>query len=631
MNRKIYVPIMLSNISFENREEYVNHLKKIGADFVFIAIDRDFLFSTDSDYKKTTAENFKNHINFFANAGFETGAWFQAFGFGNSLSPNDAHRTRNMTKLKSVTGKICGDAFCPEDPVFMEMYCESIKEIAQTGVGLLMLDDDLCLSVRPGIGCFCDRHIKLLENSLGHKINPDTLIEDFFVGAPNEYRRAFLDVMGDSMRKFCKTIRETVDTINPDIRLGFCAGYTSWELEGADAIELTRILAGKNKPFLRFTGAPYWVAPNRTRFPGQRLHAVMDFARSQEKWCENTDIEYFSEADSFPRPRFQIPASLIECFDAAMVASNNTPVLKYFFDYYSPLGFENGYEHAHLKNSKLYDFLQKQFADKTASGIKVNEKMRKFADLTLPQHFDENETMYTSLPCAAPFLTQLGIPVCYEDNAECEIAFGENIEEISSDYVILDLVAALKLKKKGVDVGIKEITGFGVKIAPAFEISQNVKTRLEKPTGRYYEDCILDTEAQVLSNFDIYGKQFPAVIKYNNGKTNFLIFMFDAYSINPSSSIFCSYIRQNQIYSFYSNYPIIKSTPFVYQLFKKSEKESAIFIANIFEDEIWDFEIKLDRSYSKVECYGVDATLQGDVLKINSTVAPYGMFAVKLV
>jgi len=328
MKRKIYVPIMYSNITQENCCDYVNHLNKVGADFVFIAIDRSLLFTTDSEYKKAAVSDLKKYLEFFKNQGFETGVWTQAFGFGNALAPQDAKRTENMTKIISVTGEIGGDAFCPEDPKYMEMYCDLLKSIAQTGTNLIMIDDDFCLSVRPGIGCFCERHISLLENKLGHKLNRDALAELFFKGKKDNYRRAFLEVMGDSMRKFCKTLRETVDTIDPDIRLGFCAGYTSWDLEGATAIELTRILAGKNKPFLRFTGAPYWVAPNRTRFPGQRLHAVIDFARAQEKWCENTDIEYFSEADSFPRPRFQIPASLIECFDAAMVASNNTPVVK---------------------------------------------------------------------------------------------------------------------------------------------------------------------------------------------------------------------------------------------------------------------------------------------------------------
>lgn len=630
MNRKIYIPILLSNLSIENRQEYVEHLSKIGADFVFIAIERDFLFSTNKNYKNMLAKNLKNHIAFFTDSGFEVGVWIPAFGFGNALSPQDNKRTKNMTKIKSITGKIGGDAFCPEDPKYMEMYCELVRKVAQTGTNLIMIDDDLCLSVRPGIGCFCERHISILENKLGRKLNPNTMAELFFTGEANEYRRAFLDVMGDTIRNFCEKIRKIIDDVNPDIRAGFCAGYTSWDLEGVNAIELTRILAGKNKPFLRFTGAPYWVAPNRTRFPGQRLHAVIDFARAQEKWCENTDIEYFSEADSFPRPRFQIPASLIECFDAAMVASNNTPVLKYLFDYYSPIEFENGYERAHLKNSSIYNFLQKNFSDKTASGIKVNEKMCKFANLTLPKEFDENATMYYSLPCAAPFLTQLGIPVCYEENAKCEIAFGENIDEIQSDFVILDLVAALKLKTKGVDVGIKEINGFGVKLSPLFEIAGKVKMRLEKPTGRYYEECVLNDHVEILSNFDIYGKELPAVIKYNNGKTNFLIFMFDAYSINPSSGVFCSYVRQEQINNFYSDYPVITKTPFVYQLFKKSENEAAIFFANIFEDEILDFKLKLPDNYQNVECCGATATLNGNILHITSTIPAYGMFAVKL-
>ena len=56
----------------------------------------------------------------------------------------------------------------------------------------------------------------------------------------------------------------------------------------------------------------------------------------------------------------------------------------------------------------------------------------------------------------------------------------------------------------------------------------------------------------------------------------------------------------------------------------------AAFFANIFEDELFDFEIELDREYKSVECYGVEATLEGKVLKVHSEVAPYGMFAIRL-
>jgi hypothetical protein len=65
-------------------------------------------------------------------------------------------------------------------------------------------------------------------------------------------------MQGDTLRKFCRTLREALDEVDPTVRMGYCAGYTSFDTEGVDAFELTHILAGSNKPFMRFTSAPYW-------------------------------------------------------------------------------------------------------------------------------------------------------------------------------------------------------------------------------------------------------------------------------------------------------------------------------------------------------------------------------------
>jgi hypothetical protein len=103
---------------------------------------------------------------------------------------------------------------------------------------MIMLDDDMCLSVRPGIGCFCDRHMELLSRELGEDLNGKPLEKLMFTGGRNRYRDAWLKVMGETMRKFCRSVRDMVNTVDPTVRLGFCAGYTSWDVEGADALAI---------------------------------------------------------------------------------------------------------------------------------------------------------------------------------------------------------------------------------------------------------------------------------------------------------------------------------------------------------------------------------------------------------
>jgi len=639
MKRTIYVPEMLANIQATNRDQYAKQLRAVGADFLFIAPERSYMFESET-VQDAAIETIKEHLQYFRSQGFGCGLWIQAFGFGNPLSKKEKEVSKDMTKILSVTGNQAGDAFCPEDEAYMKPYCAWVSKLATTKPDRLMLDDDLCLSVRPGLGCFCDRHIEILEEKIGRKLLHSETgrglakseIDAFFTGKGNELRRAYLNVMGETLKTFCRKVRAAVDAVDETIRAGFCAGYTSWDIEGVDAIELTKILAGKNPPFFRFTGAPYWVAPHWNRFPGQRLHGVIEFAREQEYWCQGADVEYFTEADSYPRPRYHIPANLIEGFDAAMAASNHTQVLKYFFDYFSTPNYETGYVRAHQKNQSLYDFIHRHFSKKAAAGVKVYEAMKKFSDMQLPKTFNEGKVMETALPHTAAMLTQLTIPVTYSGEAKCAAAFGENVKSVDNlhEYMILDLPAALLLQEQGIDVGIEAIEGVGKELWPATENTQEERISLSHPYGRFYESCKLREGATVLSFWETEEIRIPAVYRYDSKGIHYLVLMFDAYSVNQSSGLFCSYLRQQQILDFYSDFPVVKKCPFLYELYKKNDRETAIFFANLFEDEIWNFEIQLSETFRKMECINIEAELHGDRIKVKSVVPAYGMFAIKL-
>lgn len=628
MKRKLNCPILYGNVSKEDREYYLKMLKEAGATRLFIAPGRNCIFKREIE--KVFAE-LKEHVQYFQENGLEVGVWINSFGFGNPLSKEEAEFAQGLTKIRSVLGRELGDALCPEDPKYTEMFCEQMRKIAKVNPDLIMLDDDLCLSVRPGIGCFCDRHMELLEEKVGHKLQRDTMLQDLFEGGKNELRDAWLSVMTETLRKFCFAVRAAVDEVDAKIRVGFCAGYTSWDIEGATAIELTRILAGNTKPFLRFTGAPYWVSKMSNRFPGQRLHNIIEFAREQAVWCRGEGIEFFNEADSYPRARYQVPANLLECFDAATVASDDMDSLKYLFDYFSSTEYEKGYLKLHKKNAGLYDFLETHFTEKHAVGVQVYERMQKIADMDLPRGWDQKQIMMTSLPVAAAILTSLTIPVTYDENVECAIAFNVNVDDVKQlpKRMILDIVAAKRLQEQGVDVGLCHAESIEQKINPPVERFGKERISLAASGGRYFR-CQVKEDAIVESVFELDGEEILASYTYDNGTTKFLVYTFDAYSIPQSGTVFCSYGRQEQLLDFYSDFPVLRKSPYVYQLCKRGEGETVAFFANIFEDEMFDFEIELDKEYKTVECYGIEAALEGNMLKVHSEVAAYGMFAIRL-
>ena len=187
--------------------------------------------------------------------------------------------------------------------------------------------------------------------------------------------------------------------------------------------------------------------------------------------------------------------------------------------------------------------------------------------------------------------------------------------------------AALLRHKQGVDVGNHSPSL--TEAIPQTETTGNWKISLSHQTGRYYRSE-LKKNARVCSYYQAEKERFPAVFTYDSGSTKFLILAIDAASFNQSSSILCSYLRQQQILDYYSGFPVIPNSPFVYQLCKRNETETVAFFANIFEDEMWDFDIELDRVYQEAETFGVEATLEGNRLHISSTVPAYGMFALKL-
>ena len=649
MKTKLYVPLMLSSITPDTRPLYVRDLRAMEADVMWIAPDRYTLFLPDRTF---LMEQIREHIAYFRNAGLEVGLWIQAFGFGDGLPEMADGVTETWTKLRSMYGGEAGDAFCPEDPAFMAVYLDWVKDMAACSPSLLMLDDDLCQSVRPGLGCWCHRHRALLNERLTARglapLGEDPAVwgERFFTGKGNTDRRVFLDVMGDSLRTFCRRVREAVDGVDPAIRVGFCAGYTSWDIEGAPASELSRILAGHDtKPFLRLTGAPYWVTHDMHRFAGQRLNTVIEFARAQESWCriESGDMEIFAEADSYPRPRYHVASAYIDTFDLACRASGGMGMLKYVFDYYASPENESGYLKRHLRLAAQYDRAENLFSGKTARGVYVCEPMEKVADMTLPTPFiGEGAVMHTAFSPAATMLSALSIPTAYDLPADgvpdCAIAFGDCVTALNQmpKKLILDLPAALRLQEAGVDVGISEvIPGAEIPLYERYEQLDGCGVFVPGHTSlqfQYapYSRVVPREGAEILSVFEGRTQVFPSAYRYQNGKTELYVLCADAYALRPNCSILLSYGRQNQLLDFIGGIPHVAGEPCVYTLWKEGADGGALLVLNLSEDVLFDFDIVLDKAYDRVILHGAEGIHHGDRVHITGEVAPFAAVMVEM-
>lgn len=695
MNCKLHIPLMNAMLrSDETRAAYLDELTEAGADRVYLCPERDLLCRPD---RADELALLQTNIDFLRSHGFEVGVWIQAFGFGVPATPSMAPVIDHCTKIRSVAGFTCGDAFCPEDGIYMDYFTRQVREIAALHPDMLLLDDDLCLSVRPGIGCFCDSHLKLLASSFcepiigpdGTRFDPETLPDrgdassltpipfaalagKLFTGGENRYRTAWLSVMGDSLRGFCAAVRAAADAVDPALRVGFCAGYTSFDLEGAGAEELTMILAGQHtQPLLRLSGAPYWAANHTNRFPDQRLHTIIEFCRAQEVWCHarDKDMELFHEGDVYPRPRTIIPASLLECYDGALRASGGIHSFKYMLDYYSAPGYETGYVRRHRRNLPLYTLLDREAAHRPAAGVRVIETQYKLSHMTLPDAFiGESAIMKTAFSPAAAFLTENSLPTTYAapveaagadqtvqtamttqtaQTSQTAIAFGVHAREVlpllgrpaAPRKLILDLPAARLLSEAGVDVGLaawerlctdQEVFEQFGDLTDEEYLSGKRRVSLHKS---YIGDLFRLTTregARVLSRFAVGSDTMPAAYTYTSGGTEFLIYAFDGFTVSQSGGVFVSYERQRQLMDFCADFPRVMGCPFLYTLVKRDADATVVFFANINEDDMFDFDILLDRPYASFSLCGAEGGMRGDNIHVESTIPPYGMFALIL-
>ena len=554
--RKLYVPIMMD--PEHSVEVYREDFRKLGVDCLFLTEGVRFVHLCGERYD-FAMENTKRHIQIYEDLGYTCGVWITTLGYGGPLFAN-AVENKTYTPIRSIVGREAGDAVCPTDKAFTLRVCKLITDLAKAGAKMIMLDDELCLSVRPGLGCACDAHLAEFSRRIGRTVTLSELPELLFTGKATAERKVWLDMQGDTLRAFCRTLRNALDEVAPDVRMGFCAGYTSWDVEGVDAIELTHILAGNTRPFLRFTSAPYWLQAQR--FGQTPLPSMIEFVRMQAAWAKNEDIDVFSECDTYPHDRFHTPLSHIQCFDAATMLTKNMGVLKYFYHYPCRPETERGYIDAHLASADTCAELQRAFYTREEVGVRVYEPMHRLADATLPSRFDTVKSQKQimkkfSFSEAQMMLSVNAIPTVYDGRGLCGIVFGENANSLPDDALqsglILDVTAAELLQKRGIDVGLRSSRPLDMTVLEDFKVGT--------PVSVYWATDLCDLEiadrARVISEFvdtdyltNAPRRRVPSAYLYENAEgQRFLVYAFRAQNQPETSGMYWNYGRGAQIAS----------------------------------------------------------------------------------
>lgn len=618
----ISVPII--NITAEEMglEKYIDMLKRLNAKRVVLAIDKCFLSDTR---KAKELSALKRNCTFFHEHGFEVGAWLWTFW---------VDEENNFTHIRGASGMEIATEVCPSDADYRRHMGNYIADVANCGVDLILFDDDYRYQFQGyGMGCLCKNHIEYMENMLGEHLSADELPDLILNGGTNRYRTAFLAGNKFFLELFAKEMRESVNRVNPEVRLGLCSCFSVWDMDGVDSVTLAKLLAGDTKPFLRLIGAPYW-AVNRNC--GNRLQNIIELERMQLSWCDG-ETEVVSEGDAWPRPRTNCPASYLEIFDTALRASGGFDgILKYAIDYVSTPQYEDGYVQRHEKNLSLYDIISESFDGKTACGIRVYERMEKFKDMVLSAKSNGNYNIFNLFfSPAAKLLSDNSIPTVYEGSGVCGIAFAENVSLVSpkemKNGLIIDLRAAEILSSQGIDTGLIE-KGKKVKIAREDFCKTGERYRHD---GKAYEISVND-DAEVLSQFvqiDDKGevvRKTPGSYYYKNRDgQQFLVLSYAPYETFSSvENEYRGYVYTELINEavalFGKKLPAyVYGNPDLYMIAKKDNNSMTVGLWNIFPDEILKPIIYLDRDYSEISFINCSGRLDGNKVFL-SEIAQYG-------
>ena len=596
------IPIDNSHFIRSGRERVAAEIKKAGINRAFLAIGP---MKTDKSEQKKELELLADNLAFLKKEGFETGVWLWAFMCSGRI---------DFTRITGMSLQQSANECCPADPDFRRFAADYIREIAKLSPDIILLDDDLRFGhLDCGLGCLCEHHIADMSERCGEKLEADRLADKLFTGGKNKYRDAYIASMGESLRAYALALREAIDSVNPDIRLGQCACITSWDQEGLLAPELSVLLAGKTRPFLRTIGAPYWAESKNW---GNRLGDVIDLTRREVKLAHEIDpeIEVVGEGDVYPRPRYVKPASYLELFDLALIADGSADGLhKYMLDYYSAAAdYEPGYLERHNFHAPDREAIRRIFAGKKPIGVQVYSTTRKLADYELPEKYvGEGFVQDMLFSRAYRFVTGCSLPMTLEDGTS-GLVFGEDAKKLPPEALqkplIIDLHAAKILADRSIDAGVAD---FGERIHPSYQhfIGADDYTIVDFGLNAY--GIKTAAGAKICAE---YNDRTPSAFEYINADGNrFLVLNFRA---DSDDERFWRNYRLQKIVTDFAAPPVsCIGNPDLYILASKSGDRLSVLLLNISADMIPAPRVRVPsgKPISFVNCSG---TMNGNTLEL---------------
>lgn len=630
---RLSVPLMSKTVTVENRDAYLRLCREAGATRVFLCNG-----SPNEPIPASLGEN----VAFFKKNGFAVGIWTDTIGHGFVLKHAKPENPR-FQQMVGLDGVERVQANCPMDPAFRRHIADYIAALAATGADIVMLDDDYRMSQHgPSLYCACPAHLARIGEILGEAVTIDTLRPYVLSGKRNRYRDAWMQAQSEGLLETAREIRRAVDAVDPGVTVCSCVAYAPFNVDGVDVEALSRILAGKNPPILRLTGAPYWAAKRPRNFT---LISVFEIARMLAAYFEGKGIELMCEGDVYPRPRYTCPASYLELYDAATrIDGGYDGILKYMFDYIAGPGLETGYLQMHRRSAEmLEETIPALFPNGANAGVRVVTEMHTMRDADLDL---SSLSKYSPLPQDGAMLGHCGIPTLYRGEGVCNSVFGENARHYDlaelSKGTMLDAVSAVILTERGIDVGLSAY-GALMERDVAFLSTEDpeYKSFISEGTVRAFTPTLAKEAKPILF---AYGTEegVPFAYTYENASgERFLVFLFEGDSLQRQETLTGSGIIRNDATrrALFDALPWVARAPLpavcggnpdLYLMCGREEGAMSVALLNTFADPMVGRMILLDEAYDEIECFGCTAELRGRLVTVTSDLPAYAMAAFRV-
>ncbi|MBQ4088723.1 MAG: hypothetical protein IJC56_02415 [Clostridia bacterium] len=629
---RISTPISIANPRFEAYyKDYIEQFKKAKVDRVFLCAAQ---WTSPESEKQRVIALLKKYIPRIRAEGFEVGIWINSLGHGGTCGDFVNTDTGDgLTRMVSLDGQTNMGAYCPLCDNLKALAADWIKRLGMTEPDLIMMDDDYRYAFRNGgIFCACEKHRALFTQELGEEFDPARMKKALTEGGPNHWRDTWLKVQGKSLNDFAAMLRRSLDETAPHVRMSICSVLSTWDIDGVDSMTLARTLAGDTAPYLRLIGAPYWAALRS--FQEIKLGAVCEYERLQQHWCKDSGIEIFCEGDSYPRPRYSVPAAYLEGFDQVMrAAGTNDGILKYMFDYVSSPRFETGYLDMHIENQPLYDIIHSAFEDKQSVGVTVYAPMKTLSVSHMPLSSLDDRC----IPAALRFVTDTSLPVQYDAGSNAAFIFGDAGELADETQLkhgaVLDIVAAQALTRRGFDVGLSKINGI---FAPNSEEYAHEDEVVGVVGGEWYD--VTPTAGARIDSWQVYSEEgkadikHPAVYTYENANgQRFAVYCFNAqtsFETGHNRGLFRSWRRASQIrriLPWLSGHPldaVCDAAPELYMMTKRDGDSLSVGLWNFGVDKVARPQVRLGDEWTELKCHIGEGELNGKTVTL-TPLAPF--------